>query len=134
METKYNSFYAHLEIHQSEEINSDLDNLQSVFNQRAYQGQYDIYCLSDHEKQNNRLNPRFSEIPTVYLVTCRKTEHLPEFQFWTKENNLSEDKSKNIENSGKIKLNKREQESEWKSFAYSSENFKIPQQSTQILN
>lgn len=32
MELKYNNFYAHLEILESEEMYSDLDNLESILN------------------------------------------------------------------------------------------------------
>lgn len=86
MEIKYNSFYSHLELPESDEVSSDLDNFGCILDEKLYGGQIDIYCYSNDELALYKENPRVSDIPTVCLVTCVKTEFLPQLEFWTKEN------------------------------------------------
>lgn len=74
-------FYANFEIVDSDQVSSDLDDLEA-FHETLQANRYDICCRNEREKDEIKRNPRVAEIPTVYLVSCIRTEHLPERRDW----------------------------------------------------
>lgn len=66
---------------ESDQVSSDLDDLEALHeNIRA--NNFDICCHAQWERDQIRRNPRVAEIPTVYLVTCIRTEYLPKRSHW----------------------------------------------------